>query len=411
MRSTPWAFPVLLLTAAPLALAGFAAESSRPQGELQRRIDAAAEGGVVEIGPGDFEAGVLIEKPITLRGAGLDKTVVKYHGNGPAILIRGARDVRIENLTVVWGPASTEERIEYPAAVAVRDGNAVLDSVALAPIDRPAQTPYGLFAVGRSDVQFVNGRSRGFAYALMWQDGAGGKVLDSDLRGAGHSVITIHPYSEVEVARNVLADCGYHALRVTGGTVDMHDNIIMNCKKAGAYLGNKDAHGRIYNNLFTGNLGEIWGYYGSDVVLEHNLFYESKDPAIIFWNTCALVARANSFVRNPAALRQYLREKDPSRAGIRLEGNHYWENKEDIQPRHAIGAGPVEDEGFDIAKSPSTLNGDPKFRDPAAGDFTLEEGSVLLRENKILAGPTNPTAIHDLASRHNLRFAGAAAGK
>ena len=120
-------------------------------------------------------------------------------------------------------------------------------------------------ATGRTDVQFLQGRSRGFAYALIWQDGATGKVLDSDLRGAGHSVVTVHPESQVEVARNLLSDCGYHAVRVTGGTVDMHDNIVLGCARAGVYLGNRDAHGDIHQNLFSGNLGEIWGYYGSNV--------------------------------------------------------------------------------------------------------------------------------------------------
>jgi hypothetical protein len=160
------------------------------------------------------------------------------------------------------------------------------------------------------------------------------------------------------------------------------------------------------STLFTGNLGEIWGYYGSDVVIEHNLFYRSKDPAIIFWNTCALVVRANSFTQNPAALRQYVRENDPSRTGVRLEGNHYWENQQDIQPGRKIGRDGGVDERFQLGQSETAIQGDPKFRDPASGDFTPMEGSVLLRDNRRVAGLIDPEAIQKLARRHELRFPG-----
>lgn len=384
---------------------GLLAEGRRPKGELQRRIDQAEEGAVIDLGEGAFDGPILIEKPLTLRGAGLDQTVVKHQGDAPAVMIRSAQGVRLERLTVRWAPASTGAKIEYPAAVAARDARVVLHSVALEPIDRPQLTPYGLMAAGRADVQFLEGRSRGFAYALIWLDGAGGKVMDSDLRGAGHSVVTVHPESQVEVARNLLADCGYHAVRVTGGTVDMHDNIVMGCTRAGVYLGNRDAHGRIYQNLFTGNLGEIWGYYGSDTTIDHNVFFQSKDPAVIFWNTCALEVRANSFTANPAALRQYVQVDDPAKVGVRLEGNHYWGNKEATEPGRKAGANPGVDGRFQLEKSATAIEGDPKFRDPISGDFTPMEGSVLLQGNRTVAGLLNPQAIHDLALRHKLRFA------
>lgn len=380
------------------------AEGRRPHSDLQRQIDQAAAGTIIDLAPGRLDGPVLIEKELTLRGAGSDQTIITYRGDQPAVMIRGARRVRLENLTVHWAPRSTDAKTEYPAAVAVRDADVVLQSVALRPLDRPHNTPYGLMAAGRADVQFVAGESRGFAYALIWQEGASGRVTDSDLRDAGHSVVTVHPGSEVEVARNLLADCGYHAVRVTGGTVDMHDNIVMGCKRAGAYLGNKDAHGRIYQNLFTGNLGEIWGYYGSDVTIDHNLFYRSKDSAIIFWNTCALVVRSNSFVANPAALRQYVQANDPAKLGVQLDGNHYWANQEPVQPGRKIGAEGGVDERFRILNSANAIEGDPQFRGAASGDFTPLPGSALLRDNQPAAGLSNPQAIANLARRHHLQF-------
>ena len=377
----------------------------RPNGELQQRIDQTSVGEVVKLGPGTWKGPILIEKSITLQGTSSNQTVLEFQGNDPAVMIRGAEGVRLENLAVRWAPGSTDAKLEYPAAVAVRDGAVVLHSVSLEPIDRPQLTPYGLMAAGRADVQFIQGRSRGFAYALIWQDGAVGKVTDSELRGAGHSVVTIHPESKVEVARNLLADCGYHAVRVTGGTIDMHDNIVMGCARAGAYLGNNNAHGRIYQNLFTGNLGEIWGYARSDVTVDHNVFYRSNDPAIIFRNTCALDVRANSFTGNPVALRQYVGVEDPAKIGVRLDGNHYWANRVAIEPGRKVGTNAGVDDRFQLIESDTALAGDPKYQDPESGDFTPMAGSVLLRNNRAVAGLLDPKAIYQLARRHQLRFA------
>jgi len=63
------------------------------------------------------------------------------------------------------------------------------------------------------------------------------------------------------------------------------------------------------------------------------------------------------------------------------------------------------DERFQLEKSANAIEGNAKFRDPTSGDFTPMEGSVLLQANRTVAGLLNPQAIHDLALRHQLRFA------
>ena len=136
----------------------------------------------------------------------------------------------------------------------------MLENCLLEPIDRPTKTPYGLLAQGRSDVTFTSGQTKGFAYTIMFTDGANGTVSDSFLEGAGHSVVTLHKNSKVAITHNILARCGYHAVRNTGGTMDMKNNLIIDKNRAGAYLGNRSAPARLLlRTIFLQEIMELFG--------------------------------------------------------------------------------------------------------------------------------------------------------
>ncbi len=364
---------------------------------VQQEIDRAVPGGVVRLPAGTFPGGITITKPVTLKGAGWAETIVELQGDEPAILIRGAQDVRLEDMHVRWSLKTTDARIEHPAAVAVRDARVTIARCRFQPIDRPRETPYGVLVAGKSEASIEGCIATGFAYTIMFIDGANGRVVDCALGDAGHSVVTMHDNSQVEIARCSLERCGYHAVRNTGGTMDMHDNIVQDCTRAGAYLGNKSAHGRIYNNLFANNNGEIWAYAQSDVAIERNVFYNSRDAALIFWNTCKLNANGNSFVGSPAALRSYVRDKGAG-VGIGLSGNHYWGNREETQVMEG-------EDRHKLVKSATAISGDPIFKNPEAGDFTPQTGSALLRDGKGVAGLSDPNLIAQVAQKFGRKFA------
>jgi nitrous oxidase accessory protein NosD len=164
--------------------------------------------------------------------------------------------------------------------------------------------------------------------------------------------------------------------------MDMTNNLVIADNRAGAYLGNKSAHGRIANNLFSQNRGAIWAYAQSDVVIENNVFYDEKGPGVGFHDTCNLTIRRNSFVNNEQGLARYSQEGKPPGIGARTNGNHFWNNKEDFV-------------NFD--KEASALYGDPKFTDASKGDFSLQKDSPLLdKEGKPLAGLSDPEPIRAL---------------
>jgi len=350
---------------------------------LQEKINEARDGEVIIVPEGVYTGNITITKPITIKGENAKKCVIEFLGDVPAINIRNVKNVTIENLTVRWSQKSTDKFIENGAAVAVRDANAVLENCLLEPIDRPTKTPYGLLAQGRSDVTFARGQTKGFAYTIMFTDGANGTVSDSFLEGAGHSVVTLHANSKVAITHNILARCGYHAVRNTGGTMDMKNNLIIDNNRAGAYLGNRSAHGIIENNLFTRNNGAIWAYASSDVKIFNNLFIDSKNAAIGFRDSCKLKIDKNSFVNNPTALIRYKNKDGSNGRGATIGQNHYWKNEKDNVDLKSNDAGKI-------------LSGNPVFINPKQGNFSVRRGSTLEDKGNVIAGLTNPNIINSL---------------
>ncbi|MCK6547201.1 hypothetical protein L6R52_15225 [Myxococcota bacterium] len=75
--------------------------------ELQAQIDAAKDGEVVHVGPGKIRGRVVIDKPITLRGSGADRTILDGRDRGATISIDADHgQVRIEELAIMGGRSS-----------------------------------------------------------------------------------------------------------------------------------------------------------------------------------------------------------------------------------------------------------------------------------------------------------------
>jgi hypothetical protein len=75
--------------------------------ELQARIDGAKPGSTIQLGPGRVRGRIVIDKPLTIRGAGADRTTIDGTGKGSTICIDATDgDVHIEELTVTGGRSS-----------------------------------------------------------------------------------------------------------------------------------------------------------------------------------------------------------------------------------------------------------------------------------------------------------------
>lgn len=354
---------VIAALALPLGAAPQADLTSSPlpghssQTSLQQQIDKASAGQTIRLAPGTYSGPITITKALTLRGEPGTTCAIELLADEPAIRIEQAQGVRLEDLTVRWSIKSPNARLADPAAVSIRDSSVTLQRCHLEPIDHPKQTPYGMLAAGRSQAAFLNGSTNGFAFTLMFIDGASGIVRDSKLCDAGHSAITLHPGSRVSIVHNMIAGSDFHGVRNTGGTMDMQDNLVVANQKAGAYLGNKSAHGTIANNTFERNGGGIWCYANSDVTVKGNVFHASQSEAIALQSTCKLLVANNSFTSNPVGIIQYRPRQDTntSSSGARLEANHYQGNTKDT---------------VDIQKESSATSGTSKLRAPYSGIFS-----------------------------------------
>jgi len=69
---------------------------------LQEAIDAIAPGGTITLAPGTYEVGLTLWKPVTLRGAGPEQTILKNLANCQLVgsVIAGVAGIQIENLAL-----------------------------------------------------------------------------------------------------------------------------------------------------------------------------------------------------------------------------------------------------------------------------------------------------------------------
>lgn len=76
--------------------------------ELQRELDDARPHQVVALPPGRIVGTFTIDRPVTLRGAGAEETVLEGDGNGPVLSIEATRGmVQVEDLTITQGRSSS----------------------------------------------------------------------------------------------------------------------------------------------------------------------------------------------------------------------------------------------------------------------------------------------------------------
>jgi hypothetical protein len=164
--------------------------------------------------------------------------------------------------------------------------------------------------------------------------------------GSGHQGISLYSGAAAEIVGNVVTGSRYHAVRSTGGTLNMTDNLIINNSNRGVYLGNKSARGTIANNVIIGNGTGISGFARSNVKVENNIIADSSYAGIGFRDSCSLSIRDNIF-----------------------RGNE--RNK-------------IETENLD--KTADSVIADPGFIDADNGDFSLKPGPALQQKQ----GLTNP---------------------
>ena len=347
--------------------------------ELQRLIDAAQPGATVTVPKGTHTVPVQIAKPVTLKGSSPEDCILEVTADGPALFIDtgGKGDVFIEGLTIKWQLASGVKGVKRPMALAVNDTNASIRNCCFLPLGNTQQAPAAIRIDSHSRVTVSECRFEGFDYVINYGPGTEGLVEGCILRDGGHQGVTNFDRSTLRVERTIVAGFKYHGLRCTGVTLHAKDNVLIDNKVSGVYLGNKDGQGTITNNLMIRNREGVAGFYQAQFEIRNNVILDSTSAGIGVWDSCRLRISDNIFQGNAKALVVY--PKNSKDANI-IGANAFWRNAADTE---------------NCRRAEGSILADPLFQDPSAGDYSLQSGPCLDRKQ----GLTDPQAIRKLLER------------
>jgi parallel beta-helix repeat protein len=346
--------------------------ASSKKGVLQELIDSTPEGQMLIIPKGVYTEPVTITKSLTLKGKSRNDCIFEVTANEPAIFIdtRGKGKVLIEAVTIKWQLA-TSDRCEYPFAVAVKDSSVEVKSCYLKPLGNFKRSPVAIYSRGFSELNINTCRFEGFEYTVCFGQGTKGGIRNSLVMDSGHQGISLYAGAMVEIVGNVVTGSKYHAVRSTGGTLNMTDNLLINNANRGVYLGNRSASGIIANNVIIGNGTGISGFARSNVKVENNIIADSSYAGIGMRDSCSLTIRYNIFQGNQRGLILFKEAAGNSNTVYTVDKNTFWGNKIDAE---------------NMVKRSSSITADPGFVDAGNGDFSLKPGPALQQKQ----GLTNP---------------------
>ena len=335
-------------------------EVSTAKNVLQQLIDSTPAGQTVNIARGVYTEPVTVTKPLTLKGESVNDCIFEVTANEPAIFVdtKGKGGVIIDTMTIKWQLA-TSDRTEHPFAVAVKDTKSEVRNCRFQPLGDFKRCPVAINAMGFSELNINTCRFEGFEYTVSFGQGTKGTIWNSLVMGSGHQGISLYSGATAEIIGNVVTGSKYHAVRSTGGTLNMTDNLILNNANRGVYLGNKSARGTIVNNVIIGNGTGIGGFAQTSVKVENNIIADSSYAGIGMRDSCGLSIRDNIFRGNE---RGWILFKELGGNGNTVYRNTFWRNKVDTE---------------NLDKAADSIIADPVFVDADNGDFSLKPGPAL----------------------------------
>jgi len=211
--------------------------------------------------------------------------------------------------------------------------------------------PSAIAAAGFSKVNLENCRFEGFNFTIAYSGGSEGAISDCLILNPGHCGITVYSGSTIDVARNIITGSRYHGVRSTGGTLNMHDNLIIRNKNRGIYLGNKSARGRVSNNVILGNGTGISAFAQTDVTIENNLILDSSYAGLGTRDSCRITVKNNLFQDNTRGI---VLSEETGRTYVDVGQNSFWNNKTDTE---------------NLEIPPTSILVDPRLTAPEDGNF------------------------------------------
>jgi len=343
---------------------------------LQSLIDAAKPGDTVTVPKGLYTEPVEINKSLTIKGESRNECIFEVTANKPAIFVdtKGKGQIVVQDLTIKWQLATSDKGIERPFALGVKDTQAEIKNCSFIPLGNFQRSPVAVRADGLTQLNISKCRFEGFEYVICYGEGTKGKTSDCLIMNCGHQGIINYTGSTLTVERNVITGSKFHAVRCTGGTLYVKDNLLINNDNRGIYLGNRSGSGTITNNLIIGNGTGIGCFARSKYEIKNNIIADSSYAGIGMEKSCLLTIQDNIFVHNE---RGWIMFDRGEKGANTCDRNTFWQNKADAE---------------NFEKSANSINANPDFVDPNNGDFSLRPGPAL----EYKQGLTNPQIFKEL---------------
>ena len=401
--------PILLATTAALIATNLRARAQdaitvAPGESIQAAIDRAPAGSVVRLAAGEWKERIEINKPITLEGAGWEKTILRvaeptHEGleetrkkmiemarlaqpgaeeekaslewarqlMRPGILVLGAGPVHLRSLRVAgqWALGNTGRVTSDSLVVYLRASGSITDCAITGPY------MHGISLQG-SDLEMKSS-----LVTALWGTGvaASGSSENStspasrlhlagcEVRLCNHRGITLGPGCDTSVIEgNRISGSAWHGIRYDHASPTVTGNTIFNNARSGIYASGK-TQATVRGNLFWRNeMNGISCWFANADRIEANTFVDNLREGLAVVGGATPAVSGNIFARNRTAVvtsPTQQRNGELTKPGEPTLGvNLFWENRQDLvvvnEPK-PLPAGSVQT--------------DPHFRDEAKQDF------------------------------------------
>jgi nitrous oxidase accessory protein len=243
-----WAWPALLVLAVTVVVAPAPPAAAESPVDLQDLIDAAEPDTVLSLDAERYQGGVVIDKPLTLRG--IDWPIVDAGGEGTAIEVE-ASDVTIEGLII----RNTGDSLDRENA-----GVSVLEPRVTIRNNRFENVLFGVFLRGSND-------------SVVADNIIGAKDLDIARRGDGIRLWE----SERTVVEGNQVDGGRDSVFWFSNGVVVRNNEVSNGRYGLHLMYSDDAV--VEGNVLTANSVGAFLMYGRNTLLQNNVMAENFGPS------------------------------------------------------------------------------------------------------------------------------------
>ncbi|HKA36071.1 MAG TPA: nitrous oxide reductase family maturation protein NosD [Thermoanaerobaculia bacterium] len=310
---------------------------------LQARVDAAAPGSLVEVGPGTYAGDLVLDKPLTLRGLG--RPLLLGSGKGSVIRVR-AGGVTVEGFAI--DGRGTGDLMRDTSGVHVAAPGATVRDC------RISGTLFGIYLREAPGAAIENCEIRGIPGKDPGEKGSGIHVWNTDgFRLAGNSIsgvrdgFYIQSSSHGTIRGNSARDLRFGLHYMFSDDNVFEDNLFENgaagtalmYSKRIVFRRNRFLHNRGFasvglllkacdevtadSNLLADNARGIFLESSTSCVFRGNVVAAS-DTAIVLYDSCSGIEfSGNSFVANQTPLTLVGRRTD-----TRFEGNYWSANDE-----------------------------------------------------------------------------------